>query len=95
MLIVIVDFFVASENRDVALAVQSLRRLRMIRALELLAEDSAGITKIAFTVGYTSLSAFNAAFREFVGETPSSYQQGLRGAGNVKLKAQALCTTLI
>lgn len=57
---------------------QALRRLRMIRALELLAEDSASVTETAFAVGYTSLSAFNAAFREFVGETPSSYQQGIR-----------------
>lgn len=57
---------------------QALRRLRMIHALELLADESASITGTAFAVGYTSLSAFNIAFREFVGETPTAYRRGLR-----------------
>jgi AraC-like DNA-binding protein len=56
---------------------QALRRLRMIRALELLAEPAASITQTAFAVGYSSLSAFNAAFLDFTGETPSSYRYGL------------------
>jgi AraC-like DNA-binding protein len=66
---------------------QALRRLRMIRALELLAEESANITETAFAVGYTSLSAFNAAFREFVGETPTAYRRGLRAAGDAGPKS--------
>jgi transcriptional regulator GlxA family with amidase domain len=56
---------------------QALRRLRMIRALELLAEPAASITQTAFAVGYSSLSAFNAAFLDFTGETPSSYRYSL------------------
>ncbi|UGX89303.1 AraC family transcriptional regulator [Phyllobacterium meliloti] len=56
---------------------QALRRLRMIRALELLADPVASITQTAFAVGYSSLSAFNAAFLDFTGETPSSYRFGL------------------
>jgi len=60
---------------------QALRRLRMIRALELLSDESATISETAFAVGYASLSAFNSAFREFVGETPTSYRLGLRRAG--------------
>ena len=62
---------------------QVLRRLRIIHALELLAEESASITETAFAVGYASLSAFNVAFLEFVGETPTSYRRSLRGAGNI------------
>jgi AraC-like DNA-binding protein len=63
---------------------QALRRLRMIRALELLAEDSASITQTAYSVGYTSLSAFNAAFLEFIGETPSAYRRSLQSAGQAR-----------
>ena len=57
---------------------QALRRVRMIRALELLADSSANVTQTAFTVGYSSLSAFNAAFFDFVGETPTSYRNNIR-----------------
>jgi AraC-like DNA-binding protein len=63
---------------------EALRRLRMIRALELLAEDSASITETAYAVGYTSLSAFNAAFLEFAGETPSLYRRSLASAGQAR-----------
>ena len=59
---------------------QALRRLRMIRALELLTDESSSITAIAFAVGYGSLSAFNAAFFDFVGETPTAYRKRFRGA---------------
>jgi AraC-like DNA-binding protein len=59
---------------------QALRRLRIIRALELLAEDHASVTEVAFAVGYTSLSAFNAAFLDIAGETPTSYRRSLRTA---------------
>jgi Bacterial regulatory helix-turn-helix proteins, AraC family. len=31
-------------------------------------------TKIAFTLGYTSVAAFNAAFRELTGRTPTRYR---------------------
>ena len=52
---------------------QALRRLRMIRAMELLALSDQSITETAFAVGYSSLSAFNTAFRDFAGTTPSQY----------------------
>jgi AraC-like DNA-binding protein len=56
---------------------EALRRMRMIRAIERLvdSEASASITEIAFDVGYSSLSAFNTAFREFAGMTPSDYRR--------------------
>jgi AraC-like DNA-binding protein len=56
----------------------SLRQMRMIRAIEALAATDEGITQVAFSVGYTSLSAFNAAFREFTGRTPSAYRASFR-----------------
>jgi AraC-like DNA-binding protein len=36
------------------------------------------VTEIAFMVGYTSLAAFNAAFRELTGRTPSEYRLSFR-----------------
>lgn len=53
---------------------QALRRLRMNRAMEDLADPDRQITEIAFSVGYNSLSAFNAAFRDFSGQTPSEFR---------------------
>ena len=54
----------------------ALRRMRVLRAIELLAASDAPITSIAMDVGYSSLSAFQAAFRDLVGETPSDYRAG-------------------
>lgn len=54
---------------------QYLRRARMIRAMELLADAEHKIIDIAYAVGFTSLSAFTHAFREFTGETPSLYRK--------------------
>lgn len=55
-----------------------LRCLRMIRATELLLADAASVTDVALATGYRSLSAFNAAFKDFAGETPSGYRRRLR-----------------
>lgn len=62
---------------------QSLRRLRMIRAVELLSNEEEPVVQVALQVGYTSNSAFNKAFREFSGHTPTEFRarrrDGLRG----------------
>ena len=55
-----------------------LRRMRVLRAIERLAAGEESITAIAHEVGYTSLSAFNAAFREFTGRTPTQYRASFR-----------------
>jgi AraC-like DNA-binding protein len=55
---------------------QIVQKMRMIRAIELLAETRAPITEVALGVGYQSLSAFNAAFRSFTGKTPTAYRAG-------------------
>ena len=55
-----------------------LRRMRVLRAIEELAAGDDPVTRIAFTVGYASLSAFNAAFRQLTGRTPSEYRASFR-----------------
>ncbi|MEU8242266.1 AraC family transcriptional regulator [Actinoplanes missouriensis] len=55
-----------------------LRRMRVLRAVEELAAGDTPITRIAFAVGYTSLSAFNAAFRQLTGRTPTEYRASFR-----------------
>lgn len=59
---------------------QALRQLRIIRAMELLGTNDTTITQAAYTVGYASLSAFNAAFLEISGQTPTAYRIGIEGA---------------
>jgi AraC-like DNA-binding protein len=51
-----------------------LSRMRVLRAIEELAAGDTPITKIAFMVGYTSLSAFNAAFQRLTSRTPTQYR---------------------
>jgi AraC-like DNA-binding protein len=61
---------------------QALRRIRMIRAIELLSATPAPVTEVAMAVGYGSLSAFNAAFREFTGTTPTDYRASFHISGD-------------
>ena len=65
---------------------QILQKMRMIRAIELLAETKAPVTEVAFGVGYQSLSAFNAAFRAFTGQTPTTYRAGFNPPGSRPVK---------
>jgi len=58
---------------------QYLRRARLLRAMELLAAVAPQIIDIAYAIGFTSISAFNHAFREFTGETPSGYRKRFSG----------------
>jgi AraC-like DNA-binding protein len=55
-----------------------VRRMRVLRAIEKLAEGGDSVTTIAHAVGYTSLSAFNAAFRDLTGRTPTQYRATFR-----------------
>ena len=52
----------------------ALRRLRVLRAIEELAGTDHSVTQIAMGVGYSSLSAFQSAFRNLIGQTPSEYR---------------------
>ncbi|MFD6177187.1 MULTISPECIES: AraC family transcriptional regulator [unclassified Isoptericola] len=55
-----------------------VRRMRVLAAIEELAAGDLPVTTIAHEVGYASLSAFNAAFRELTGRTPTEYRTSLR-----------------
>lgn len=55
---------------------QLLQKMRMIRAIEMLAETRTPVTEVALGVGYQSMSAFNAAFRHFTGQNPTAYRAG-------------------
>ncbi|MGN6424421.1 MAG: AraC family transcriptional regulator [Asticcacaulis sp.] len=57
---------------------QALRRMRLMQAVEALAMSDAPVTEIAMRVGYASLSAFNAAFRDLLGMTPTNYRRSFR-----------------
>ncbi len=52
--------------------------MRVLRAIEELAAGNIPVTRIAFKVGYSSLSAFNAAFQESTGRTPTEYRASFR-----------------
>ena len=57
-----------------------LRRMRVLAAIEKLASGDHPVTAVAYGVGYGSLSAFNAAFRELTGRTPTEYRASFRPA---------------
>jgi AraC-like DNA-binding protein len=50
----------------------------VLLAIERLAASDESVTTIAHAVGYTSLSAFNAAFRDLTGRTPTEYRSTFR-----------------
>ncbi len=58
---------------------QALCRIRMMRAVEALAGSEMPVTEIAFQVGYNSVSAFNAAFRDVLGVSPTQYRETFQG----------------
>ena len=58
----------------------ALRRLRVLASIEQLAGTEHSVTRIAMDVGYSSLSAFQAAFSDLTGHTPSGYRAGFRMA---------------
>ncbi len=57
---------------------QAQRRMQMIRAAEALAASGAQVTQVALAAGYSSVSAFNAAFRDFSGKSPTDYRAEVR-----------------
>jgi len=53
---------------------EALRRIRIVHAIEALAGSQTSVTQIAMDVGYNSVSAFNAAFRDLMGKSPTEYR---------------------
>ena len=52
-----------------------MTRIRMIHAVELLGEKDLQVIRIATDCGFASLSAFNRAFKEFAGVTPTGFRK--------------------
>jgi AraC-like DNA-binding protein len=52
-----------------------LRRIRMMKAKQLLQNTNTLVTDIAFGVGYENTSKFAAAFREYYGYSPLEYRR--------------------
>ena len=57
---------------------ETLTRLRMIHAVQLLAADDFSIIQIAGESGFSSLSAFNRAFRTFADSAPTEFRKALK-----------------
>ncbi len=57
---------------------ETLTRLRMIHAVQLLAAGDQPVIQIAGDVGFSSLSAFNRAFRKFAACTPTHFRKALK-----------------
>lgn len=51
---------------------------RINKAMQMLKNDGASITDVAFSVGFNDLSHFAQMFRRYVGVCPSDYLQGLK-----------------
>ena len=54
---------------------QLQRRMRMISAVEQLADCNQSLANVGLAVGYGSQSAFNSAFKAFFGITPAAYRK--------------------
>ena len=55
-----------------------LRHIRIMKAVEELSSSDAPVTEIALAVGYTSLSGFNAAFRQHMQMSPTEFRASLK-----------------
>ena len=55
--------------------------VRRTLALNLLENETLALAEIAFSLGYSEVSAFNHAFRRWVGQSPGQYRR-LRATGN-------------
>ena len=55
-----------------------LQQARLLRAMSLLAVEHMTVLEVATAVGFDSVSAFNRAFLQRAGETPSSYRRRVR-----------------
>ncbi|MCY1077947.1 AraC family transcriptional regulator [Archangium lansingense] len=66
-----------------------LHDARMLRAMELLAEEGARVTQTAYAVGFESLASFTHAFHAFTGERPRDFRQRVARGSEPSLRAAA------
>ena len=52
-----------------------LNDVRKTLALNLLENETLALSEIAFSLGYSEVSAFNHAFRRWVGQSPGDYRR--------------------
>jgi AraC-like DNA-binding protein len=52
-----------------------LNDVRKTLALNLLENQTLALSEIAFSLGYSEVSAFNHAFRRWVGQSPGDYRR--------------------
>ena len=57
-----------------------LNEVRKTLALNLLENDTLALSQIAFSLGYSEVSAFNHAFRRWVGQSPGDYRRQRMGS---------------
>lgn len=58
---------------------QYLQTARMTRAMELLGDPAVNVTEATYAVGFASAGAFSTAFKDFTGESPSTYRRRVLG----------------
>ncbi len=63
---------------------QMRQRLRLLKAIELMANDEISLTEIATSVGFSSQSAFIDAFQKFVDKTPAAYRTSFNSNEDVR-----------
>jgi AraC-like DNA-binding protein len=56
------------------------QEVRRFLALEYLADRSLSITEVSFLLGFSSLSAFDRAFKTWTGRTPAEYRRSARSS---------------
>jgi AraC-like DNA-binding protein len=61
--------------------------VRKTLALNLLENETLALAEIAFTLGYSEVSAFNHAFRRWVGQSPGDYRRLRAGVEFSRAKA--------
>ncbi|MGJ1389820.1 helix-turn-helix domain-containing protein [Sphingobacterium spiritivorum] len=64
---------------------QFVKSVRVQKALELIENSSMDIIEIMYAVGYNSLSAFSAIFKELIGESPQEYKKRFNNQKNDSL----------
>jgi AraC-like DNA-binding protein len=72
------SYFSTAFSEQVGLSPQQyMTKVRMAKATELLAETTATVTEIAYSLGYASPFAFTRAFARHYGKPPSDYRKRL------------------
>jgi AraC family L-rhamnose operon transcriptional activator RhaR/AraC family L-rhamnose operon regulatory protein RhaS len=55
-----------------------LIRLRVLKAVRLLPQDTLTVTDVAYRVGFNDSNYFSKQFKRFIGVTPYSYRQHMQ-----------------